>query len=267
MGMRMGMRMGTYLLLVVDRGGCVNYEYRGDHALSSISGRTVSRKPKLLPDCQFAFPDGVWARHLHQRPPVNVRGPTAPRPVIIPGCIACLRLRGRQPTSRSSGRGTWASIAAAPESATRLKAAGAVLLFPSILAHCLDVMRLSLTILGGCDRGRQRSAVSRCRRAPLPLHRLLDRERTIAPPGFNRWLIPPAALAVHLCIGEIYGFSVFNGPLTRIVGITNSIEGQDWTIPEVVTQADVMASRAESSAPTAWALAMSSSACMDKSST
>jgi hypothetical protein len=29
----------------------------------------------------------------------------------------------------------------------------------------------------------------------------LDRERTIAPPGFNRWLVPPAALAVHLCIG------------------------------------------------------------------
>ena len=47
---------------------------------------------------------------------------------------------------------------------------------------------------------------------------LLDRDRTVAPPGFNRWLIPPAALAVHLCIGEIYGFSVFNGPLTRVVG-------------------------------------------------
>jgi MFS family permease len=62
----------------------------------------------------------------------------------------------------------------------------------------------------------------------------LDRDRTIAPPGFNRWLIPPAALAVHLCIGEIYGFSVFNGPLTRVVGIRRSIEGQDWTNPDVV---------------------------------
>jgi MFS family permease len=67
----------------------------------------------------------------------------------------------------------------------------------------------------------------------MPLHSLLDRERTVAPPGFNRWLIPPAALAVHLCIGEIYGFSVFNGPLTRVVGITGSIKGRDWTIPEV----------------------------------
>ena len=46
----------------------------------------------------------------------------------------------------------------------------------------------------------------------LPWLHFLDRERTVAPPGFNRWLIPPAALAVHLCIGEIYGFSVFNGP-------------------------------------------------------
>jgi MFS family permease len=67
----------------------------------------------------------------------------------------------------------------------------------------------------------------------MSLLRILDRERTIAPPGFNRWLIPPAALAVHLCIGEIYGFSVFNGPLTRVVGISKPLEGQDWTIPDV----------------------------------
>jgi MFS family permease len=61
----------------------------------------------------------------------------------------------------------------------------------------------------------------------------LDRERSVAEPGFNRWLIPPAALAVHLCIGEVYGFSVFNAPLTRVIGVTSSIKGQDWTIPEV----------------------------------
>ncbi len=67
----------------------------------------------------------------------------------------------------------------------------------------------------------------------MRLHTFLDRQRTVAPPGFNRWHIPPAALAVHLCIGEIYGFSVFNVPLTRAVGVTHSITGQDWTIPEV----------------------------------
>ncbi|WP_165075322.1 OFA family MFS transporter [Paludisphaera rhizosphaerae] len=62
---------------------------------------------------------------------------------------------------------------------------------------------------------------------------LLDRERTIAPAGFNRWLIPPAAMAVHLCIGEVYGFSVFNVPLTRLAGVDHSVDGVDWTIPQV----------------------------------
>ena len=67
----------------------------------------------------------------------------------------------------------------------------------------------------------------------MPTASILDRERTVARPGFNRWLIPPAAMAVHLCIGEIYGFSVFNVPLTRIVGVGRSLGGRDWTIPQV----------------------------------
>ncbi|SOE51397.1 MFS permease [plant metagenome] len=46
----------------------------------------------------------------------------------------------------------------------------------------------------------------------------LDKERTIAGPGFNRWLVPPAALAIHLCIGMAYGFSVFWLPLSKAVG-------------------------------------------------
>jgi MFS family permease len=62
----------------------------------------------------------------------------------------------------------------------------------------------------------------------------LDRERTVARPGFSRWLVPPAAIAVQMCIGEIYGFSVFNIPLTRAIGITKSIPDQDWTVPHVV---------------------------------
>ena len=44
---------------------------------------------------------------------------------------------------------------------------------------------------------------------------LLDKERTIAGTGFNRWLVPPAALAIHLCIGMAYGFSVFWLPLSK----------------------------------------------------
>jgi MFS family permease len=62
---------------------------------------------------------------------------------------------------------------------------------------------------------------------------LLDRERTIAPPGFNRWLVPPAALAIHLAIGQAYAFSVFNKPLTQVIGIDHSVKGQDWEITDV----------------------------------
>ena len=51
----------------------------------------------------------------------------------------------------------------------------------------------------------------------------LSKERIIAGPGFNRWVVPPAALAIHLCIGMAYGFSVFWLPLSRAVGITTSI--------------------------------------------
>ena len=57
---------------------------------------------------------------------------------------------------------------------------------------------------------------------PRPAHTepsLLDRSRTIAAPGFNRWLVPPAALAIHLSIGMAYGFSVFWLPLARAIGI------------------------------------------------
>src|ERR1700686_3137241 len=52
---------------------------------------------------------------------------------------------------------------------------------------------------------------------------LLSKERTIAEPGFNRWLVPPAALAIHLSIGMAYGFSVFWLPLSKAVGITQSL--------------------------------------------
>lgn len=56
--------------------------------------------------------------------------------------------------------------------------------------------------------------------APAGAFGFLDRSHTIAEPGFNRWLVPPAALAIHLCIGMAYGFSVFWLPLSRAIGIT-----------------------------------------------
>src|SRR5271166_2169008 len=56
-----------------------------------------------------------------------------------------------------------------------------------------------------------------------PAPGLLDRERTVAAAGFNRWLVPPAALCIHLCIGMAYGFSVFWLPLSRAIGLTKSV--------------------------------------------
>jgi MFS family permease len=60
----------------------------------------------------------------------------------------------------------------------------------------------------------------------------LDRSRIIAPPNYNRWLVPPAALAIHLCIGEAYAFSVFNPYLARLVGGDQPAAG-DWAITEI----------------------------------
>ncbi|HKT59388.1 MAG TPA: OFA family MFS transporter [Gemmatimonadales bacterium] len=61
---------------------------------------------------------------------------------------------------------------------------------------------------------------------------LLSRSRIVAQPGFNRWLVPPAALAIHLSIGQAYAFSVFKLPLTKVLGITQSAPG-DWSQPEL----------------------------------
>ncbi|RDS81038.1 OFA family MFS transporter [Dyella psychrodurans] len=73
---------------------------------------------------------------------------------------------------------------------------------------------------------------------------LLARERTIAGPRFNRWLVPPAALAIHLCIGMAYGFSVFWLPMSKLIPGAPSCESLgffsqlsatscNWTVPAV----------------------------------
>ena len=58
----------------------------------------------------------------------------------------------------------------------------------------------------------------------------LDRNRTVAGPGFNRWLVPPCALAIHFCIGMAYGFSVFWLPLSRAIGIKESVKCDGLTL-------------------------------------
>lgn len=63
----------------------------------------------------------------------------------------------------------------------------------------------------------------------MSLFSFLDKKHALAGPGYNRWLIPTAALSIHLCIGQIYAYSVFNEPMSRILGISQSIAG-DWPL-------------------------------------
>lgn len=55
------------------------------------------------------------------------------------------------------------------------------------------------------------------------------KQRAVAHGGYQRWMVPPAALSVHLCIGQAYAFSVFNEPLTRVLGISSSLP-EDWKL-------------------------------------
>jgi MFS family permease len=58
----------------------------------------------------------------------------------------------------------------------------------------------------------------------------LDRAHSLAGSGFSRWLVPPAALCIHLAIGQAYAFSVFNKPMSQLIGVTAPAPG-DWSIP------------------------------------
>ena len=60
----------------------------------------------------------------------------------------------------------------------------------------------------------------------------LNRDHTVAEPGFSRWMVPPAALCVHLCIGQAYALSVFNLPMTKLIGITQSAP-DDWKLTDL----------------------------------
>jgi MFS family permease len=59
-----------------------------------------------------------------------------------------------------------------------------------------------------------------------------DRASIVAGPGFNRWLVPPAALSIHLCIGQAYAFSVFNAPMARLIGV-DAPAPSDWSLAEL----------------------------------
>ena len=66
----------------------------------------------------------------------------------------------------------------------------------------------------------------------MRLPSFLDRDHSIAGDGYSRWLVPPAALAIHLSIGQAYAFSVFNLPLSQRIGVTYSAP-EDWKLSTI----------------------------------
>jgi MFS family permease len=57
----------------------------------------------------------------------------------------------------------------------------------------------------------------------------LDRKHSLANEGYNRWLAPPAALAIHLSIGQVYAFSVFKNPLLALA----APDGSHWNLKAI----------------------------------
>ena len=62
--------------------------------------------------------------------------------------------------------------------------------------------------------------------------RLFSKERIIAKAGFNRWLVPPASVAIHLCIGSVYAWSIYNPALVRAFGVVTPA-ADDWLLSDV----------------------------------
>ena len=65
------------------------------------------------------------------------------------------------------------------------------------------------------------------------LGKLLLKEQIVARPGFNRWWVPVASVSIHLCIGSVYAWSIFNPALIKVIGVVTS-SANDWALKEVV---------------------------------
>ena len=61
----------------------------------------------------------------------------------------------------------------------------------------------------------------------------LMKDKIVAPKGYNRWRIPPASIAIHLCIGSVYAWSIFNPALIKELGVVTSA-ADDWTLSSVI---------------------------------
>ena len=63
--------------------------------------------------------------------------------------------------------------------------------------------------------------------------KLLLKEQIVAKPGFSRWWVPVASVSIHLCIGSVYAWSIFNPALIKAIGVVTS-SADDWALKEVV---------------------------------
>jgi MFS family permease len=88
--------------------------------------------------------------------------------------------------------------------------------------------------------------------------RYLERSRIVAPPGWSRWLIPPAALSIHLAIGQAYAWSVFKKPLEASLGISGVASALPFTFAIVMLglSAALFGTRVDSKGPR-WAMFIS----------
>jgi MFS family permease len=96
-----------------------------------------------------------------------------------------------------------------------------------------EAVRLDDSVSGSLFSSDLQSASQHGNRTLLAMLDLLAKERIVAEPGFNRWKVPPASVAIHLCIGSVYAWSMFNPPLTMTEGVVASA-ASDWSLKEVV---------------------------------
>jgi MFS family permease len=66
----------------------------------------------------------------------------------------------------------------------------------------------------------------------MGIYQRLHKDSIVAAPGFNRWRVPPASIAIHLCIGSVYAWSIFNPPLTTVLGVVGAA-ADDWALEDV----------------------------------
>src|SRR5215218_920427 len=88
----------------------------------------------------------------------------------------------------------------------------------------------------------------------------LERERIVAPPGWSRWLVPPAALSIHLAIGQVYAWSVFKPPLEKGLGISGVASALPFTLGIIMLglSAALFGTKVDANGPR-WAMVMASS--------